>query len=169
MPTALLVLLLCFPYAVSAQAIDSFYVDHVTRKQIFVVEYADGRSVGHWTESGYLAKVSHKGVFNGCRMPVGTDSFFADNPGGVLESTIRYEHYASDTPSDGCHSTWTITTLSTFDVSGRLKAVEQHKSGYETHDCPCGEWEEYDSNGKIVRSKRHPSCFARTLECSEFD
>ncbi len=167
MPVVFLLFFLLMPAFAHAQAPDTSYIDTDADGQIKVLSYPNGLSIGHYIQSGYLATIYHTGTFNGCGVPVGTDSLFYNKPGKTLWIAIHYEHYKSKTPNAGCHATWTVTTTTMYDDGGRRKSVWQEKSGYETRPCRCGTYTTYNASGKIIRTESYPDCTVQKLECPE--
>lgn len=105
-------------------------------------------------KDGKLKAVYHQGNFNGCGMPVGTDTFFY--PSGKLKSTINYDN--RNGIHGGCHNTLTIKTTKIYYSNGQLKGKFQTKSSYEGEPCNCGLWLWYNAKGLLVKTAHFRDC-----------
>lgn len=112
---------------------------------------------------GRLKAIRHEGIFNGCHMPVSTDTLFY--PSGKVEATISYDNRKSLT-DEGCHQGWTIETKHIFHTTGLLKAISKTRHLYEGSDCNCGEWRWYNTKGKMIRLKKYSRCTSQA-PCAE--
>jgi len=140
--TKLFLIMLFIPTLVSAQQTSSY-------KEF----YADGT----------LKAIRHEGVFNGCHMPLGTDTVFY--PSGKIEATIFYDNRKS-LIDEGCHQGWTIETMHTFYANGTIRSISQTRHTYEGNACDCGEWRWLNTKGKVIRIKKYSSCNSQS-PCTE--
>ena len=106
--------------------------------------------------TGKLKSFTHEGIFNGCYMPIGTNSFFYK--AGKLDSTVFYGNRASKT-QPGCHEGWTTAITKKYFLNGKLRAISKEKYGYEGVPCDCGIWIWYDSNGKVLGKRNCGKCY----------
>lgn len=105
---------------------------------------------------GQLKGIRHEGVFNGCKMPVGTDTVFYRS--GSILSTTFYDNRKSKT-EEGCHAGWTIAVTRELYPGGQLKARSQTKYSYEGSPCNCGQWISYDRKGIAVQQRHYGDCY----------
>jgi hypothetical protein len=106
--------------------------------------------------NGKLKSVHHEGLFNGCTMPVGTDTAFYKS--GKISETIFYDNRKSKT-EEGCHEGWTTEIKKIFFENGRIKTISQTKYGYEGTPCNCGTWIWKDVTGRIHKKKYYGKCY----------
>lgn len=105
---------------------------------------------------GKIKSITHEGIFNGCNMPVGTDSLFYSS--GELMLTKNYNNIKSKN-GGGCHDGWTIATTTTYFKSGGLKTSSQQKYSYEGAPCDCSVWLKQNSQGTVTEKKQLNNCF----------
>ncbi|MDQ3111550.1 MAG: hypothetical protein M3R17_16810 [Bacteroidota bacterium] len=115
--------------------------------------------------NGKLKRVSRQGVEFGCGMRVGKELNY-DSLGNLVTEII-YDNYL---PKDagGCHETYTVISTTEYYSNKSIKLHKQEETAYEAgQECPCGMWEFYDKNGKLVRKEKFGSCNDAMMECSE--
>jgi antitoxin component YwqK of YwqJK toxin-antitoxin module len=105
--------------------------------------------------NGKLSEITHQGSFNGCGVPVGTDSLFS--PAGKLLRTKSYTHFLS---GSGCHSIITVTEERTYFSNGRSKTVSREQIPYEGEAQKCGVWKWFDKEGRIMRKQEWSDCIS---------
>lgn len=106
--------------------------------------------------NGKLRSLKHEGLFNGCIMPVGTDTMFFVS--GKIQATTFYDNLKSKTQA-GCHAGWTIENRKTFFENGHLRTFAQEKYSYEGSPCNCGTWLWMQPDGKVVKRKKYGNCY----------
>lgn len=117
-----------------------------TQDKIFKTYYPGGK----------LRSIKHEGIFNGCNMPVGTDSLFYQS--GELMSTIFYNNIKGKS-GGGCHDTWTIASTVSFYKNGNIQQSSQQKYSYEGTPCNCGVWERKNIKGELADKKTLGDCY----------
>ncbi|HEY8954703.1 hypothetical protein [Chitinophaga sp.] len=101
-------------------------------------------------DNGRLKQVTHQGNYNGCGVPVGTDSLF--DASGKLAETISYQHKGKS--NTGCHDIITRKTITTYYSNGRRKTLSFQEECYECEPKSYGVWKWYDRNGKLIKSEK---------------
>lgn len=101
-------------------------------------------------DNGRLKQVTHQGNYNGCGVPVGTDSLF--DASGKLTETISYRHEGKS--NTGCHDIITRRTITTYHQNGRPKTLSYQVECYECEPKPYGVWKWCDKNGKVIKSEK---------------
>ena len=114
---------------------------------------AQENTVKNYHPNGKLREVMHHGLFNGCDIPVGTDSLFT--PAGTLLGTKNYTHFST---GEGCHSTLTVIEIKTYFPNGKPKVISYQRISYEGEAWRCGIWKWYNTAGKVVRKKDCGKC-----------
>ena len=107
------------------------------------------------TATGRVMSISRQGVFNGCGVPVGTDTIFS--PTGKVYQTVRYTHHPGK-PSGSCHDLRTIARTTTYFHNGKVMEVSSHHYCYECEPVPCGVWKRYNDKGKLVERSVKGDC-----------
>ena len=106
--------------------------------------------------NGKIRSITHEGIFNGCYMPIGTDSFFYQS--GKLDSIVFYDNRASKT-QPGCHEGWTTAITKKYFSNGKLKMISKQKYGYEGVPCDCGNWIWYNEQETILKKRYFGKCY----------
>lgn len=105
--------------------------------------------------NGRLKQVTHQGNYQGCGVPVGTDSLF--DPNGQLVKTISYLHEGK--ANAGCHDLVTRQTITTYHQNGRRKMLSYFTACYECTPVPYGLWKWFDDKGRLVKSEKKKNVF----------
>jgi antitoxin component YwqK of YwqJK toxin-antitoxin module len=97
--------------------------------------------------NGHVKAVTHQGIFQGCGVPVDTDSLFY--PNGQVQKTIRYRHSLNS--GNDCHAIITREAIVLYYPNGRRRSLQFLEYCYECEPTPVGEWVWYDKSGNVLR------------------
>lgn len=90
---------------------------------------SDDKVYREYYKNGKVKSVTRQGIFQGCGVPVGTDSLF--NANGILSKTISYTHI-KDAKLNGCHAIQTYEKQVQMKPDGKALSIKYFTYGYES-------------------------------------